>query len=373
MRARLVLGSLVAMLALVAGCSTTGPPSTDELPDGVDDSQITQLATGLDTPWAITPTPDDTLIVTERGGSILEVDPSEATTTRITSVDAAEVGESGLMGATLHPDDASNLFTCYTHRDDEGELENRVVERDLDTDEETVLVDGIAGARFHDGCRLRLDAENRLLATMGDATRESTAQDSDARSGKVLRMNLDGSPAGALDDGDAYVYTIGHRNPQGVAIHPDTSDVWITEHGPDTHDEVNHLVPGENYGWPDAMGEDTNDGEYEPAVWTTGTEGTVAPAGGAFVDAPDSPLHGAFAFANLKTAKVILLELGENGNVEAQHNLFEGEFGRLRAAQWIDGALVLSTSNQDGRGTPGPNDDRILRVPLSVLEDRVSP
>jgi len=366
----------LGVLLLVPGCVDSPPPEEGELPgpEAADNETITQHATNLDTPWAIAPLPDGAAIVTERPGRVLHVDLDTGETATLAELDVAEVGESGLMGAAVHPEDPTRLFTCSSHRNAEGDLENRVTEHDLEDEalgESTVLVDGIAGARYHDGCRLRFGDAGRLYATMGDATEESTAQDPNTRNGKVLRMQPDGTPAGALDESDPYVFTMGHRNPQGVAIHPDTSRVWITEHGPETHDEVNRLVAGENYGWPDAMGEDTAGGSYQASAWTTGESGTIAPAGGAFVDAPKSPLHGDLVFANLKAAKLTVLDVEED-TVTAEEHVFERAFGRLRAIQFVDDALFVSTSNQDSRGEPGPVDDRIVRIPLDVLEDRVA-
>ncbi len=370
---------LLVLLLGLQGCLRTPGPETGELPGPGDagEDEVSVVATGLDTVWEIAFAPDGTLFFTERAGRVLTLAPGADEPTLWARVPAEEHAEAGLMGMALDPGfpDEPFIYLCYTREDPAGGGAENVVARYRTTDGQgsldQVLLDGMDAASLHDGCRLTWDPEGGLLVTMGDATERSTAQDPSSRNGKVLRMHADGRPAGAGGQGwDPAVYTIGHRNPQGMAIHPDTGEVWITEHGPENHDEVNRIQAGLNYGWPEARGPSDGGGAYEPAVWSSGPGGTVAPAGAAFIDAPGSPLHGAFVFATLKAAQLHLFEtLDAPPWIGEEHVLFEGDFGRLRAVSWgPDDALYVGTSNQDGRGTPGPQDDRILRVPLGALE-----
>lgn len=384
MRPKLLAAGLVSLL-LLAGCTSTPPPADDELPPtndtaGPADDRITAVATDLDTVWEIAFSPDERVFFTERPGriqvldSVLDDEPELFR--QMTST--VERGESGLMGLALDPGfpDEPWIYVCQTYRDGEDDLRNRVVRVQGEDGPRETLVDGIDASSIHDGCRLAFGPDDLLYMTMGDAAESSRAQDESSLNGKVLRMTRTGEPRGVGSSGwDERVFTMGHRNPQGLDFHPSTGTPYISEHGPENHDEVNALDIGDNYGWPEVRGEDDGDGRFHPAIWSSGPGGTVAPAGAAFVDADGSPLDEAFVFATLKAAQLHVLELGgpDDRQVESETVVFEERFGRLRAATWgPDDALYLSTSNDDGRGNPGPQDDRILRVPLSVLEDEVA-
>ncbi|MDX1611109.1 MAG: PQQ-dependent sugar dehydrogenase [Candidatus Thermoplasmatota archaeon] len=374
---------LLVTLLVLPGCLSP-EPRTGELdevtppggPGEHPESRIAVVALGLATIWVIAFSPDSRVFLTQRAGTITVLDAEgQASTWR--TVDGAASGESGLMGLALHPAFPQQpwVYACYTYRNDDGELTNRISrfqEQEGQGGAEEILLDGLDGAGIHDGCRLAFGPDGNLHATMGDAARASRAQDPRSPNGKVLRMSPTGTPAGALEGGHPYVYTMGHRNPQGLAFHPATGEAYISEHGPENHDEVNRLVPGANYGWPQARGPDDGDGAYQGSLWTSGAGGTVAPAGAAFIQAEGSPLDHAFVFGTLKASQLhVLLADGSDDRLEAEDRVaLSEEFGRLRAVTWgPDGALYLGTSNRDGRGQPGPQDDRVLRVPLGVLED----
>jgi glucose/arabinose dehydrogenase len=371
--------AVVLAIAAVAGCTQTPPPADEDLPPvgeaGPD--EIGVVASDLDTPWEVALAPDGRLFFTERGGTIGVVEDGN-TTIWLEMPETVEQGESGLMGLALHPEfpERSDLYVCQTHRDDEGELRNRIVLINVTEDgpgEQQVIVEGIDAGRIHDGCRLGFGPEGWLYVTMGDAADASRAQDQTVRNGKVLRYTPYGTPHGVTAGGwHPAVFTLGHRNPQGLAFHPDTGTPYVSEHGPENHDEVNVLREGDNYGWPEVRGEDDGGGRFTPAIWTSGEDDIIAPAGAAFVDQPDSELHRALVVAALADAQLQVFALNETdgqAEVTGEEVLFDERLGRLRAATWHDGALYLSTSNEDGRGTPGPTDDRILRIPLPVIED----
>lgn len=361
---------LAVFVVLVVGCAN-GNGGRNEGP-----SDISVVASGLDTIWAVDFAPDGRIFLTERPGRIRVVpDDRSGDAALWATLDVAETSESGLMGLALHPEFPGTpfVYVCYTYRDGGGLLVNRVSrlrETGGEGTDEQVLLDGMDGANIHDGCRLAFGPDGLLHVTMGDATDAANAQDPSSRNGKVLRIGADGSIPAGNPFGTA-VFTLGHRNPQGIDFHPDSGVPYVTEHGPENHDEVNVLRSGRNYGWPNVRGSDDGGGELEPALWSSGPDGTVAPAGGAFVDAPGSSLDGAFVFATLKAEHLHVLRLDPDdpARVTGERTLLAGRFGRLRACrQGPDGALYLSTSNRDGRGSPAEEDDRLIRVPLSVLE-----
>ncbi len=310
---------------------------------------------GLDTVWELAWGPNGKLYMTERRGNLLVWNGEK--TRKIADLPAIERGESGLMGLALDPDfgEEQFIYTCYTRRKD-GDLEN-VVERLLLQDEEIakrkLLLDGMNASSIHDGCRLAFDSHGQLLITMGDSARGTLAQDKNSLNGKVLRINKRGEiPEDNPFPGNP-VFTLGHRNPQGLDIRPGTGEIYISEHGPAANDEINRLVPGKNYGWPEVGGTVDREG-YKPALWDWTP--TIAPAGISFLG-PDT-----LYLATLKESKLHRLELNDRGEITEDKTVLGG-FGRLRAvAQGPQGeCLYISTSNRDGRGRPAEDDDRVIR------------
>ncbi|MBW3536886.1 MAG: PQQ-dependent sugar dehydrogenase [Actinobacteria bacterium] len=352
MRRRSVWAPLFVVLA---ACSPDAPaPESTETTEGpatpveppVEPAEPVQLAThdiatDLDTVWAIAFTPDGSLHFTERSGRLTRMDPT-AEGTQFRRVDSLQVdgvvetGEAGLMGLAI--DEAGRRFVMYT-----AERENRIVRLD-DGGSQTVLVDGIVAGTNHDGGRLIFGPDDMLYATTGDAGNAERAR-REGLNGKVLRIDP--------NSGEHEVFTTGHRNPQGLCFSP-SGKLFSTEHGPTGGDEVNALEEGADYGWPDSSG--TGIVNYTPAV---------APAGCAVYDDDLIPQwKGDLLFATLRGSALYRLDLApESEAVLGQEQLFAGGYGRLRdVVVGPDGALYLATSNRDGRGDPRPGDDRIVRI-----------
>jgi aldose sugar dehydrogenase len=328
------------------------------------------MAEGLEVPWELAFTPDGRTLVAERPGRIRVIQERTLQEEPFAVLEqVVNTSESGLMGMALHPDFAANghLFVCYTYRNENGDLRNRVARltdvNGIGTDHRIIL-DDMPGAPRHDGCRLGFGPDRKLYMAMGDATESETAQDLDSLSGKILRLEADGSVPADNPFPGSYVYTYGHRNPQGMDWHPETSDLFITEHGPDVNDEINILQPGGNYGWPEVTGVAGDSQFINPILSFTPT---IAIAGAAFYsgDRLASSWQGNFIAATLKGEHLqrVTLEPPEFRTVLSNQRLFEGEFGRLRAvALSPDGYLYFTTSNHNGRGSPQPEDDKVLRL-----------
>ena len=210
----------------------------------------------------------------------------------------------------------------------------------------------------------------KLYVTMGDAGQEKNAQALDSLSGKVLRINPDGSIPGDNPFPGSPVYTYGHRNPQGLDWHPITGDLFITEHGPSRDDEINILAPGGNYGWPEELGAIQHPNYVDPILTFTPT---VALAGGAFYTGGNLPesWEGNFLFSNLKASHLhrVVLAPPDFKSVLFHERLFQSRFGRLRAAAMgPDGYFYFTTINRDGRGVPEAGDDRVMRLVPSAAE-----
>lgn len=337
---------------------------------------VEEVLTGLDTVWELSWGPDAFIWVTERGGRISRVNPQNGERTTAGQVDVLEMGEGGLMGLTFHPDFATQpwVYVAHTYRSDNQVL-NRIVRMRFSggtLGSPEIILQGIPGSSIHNGSRLAIGPDRFLYVTTGDASDASIAQNRDALAGKILRLTLEGQPAPGNPFGSR-TWSYGHRNPQGMVFAPNGA-LYVTEHGPSDNDEVNRIDAGRNYGWPNVHGRcdgDIGPGELsfcgansvaEPiAMWTP----TIAPAGVAYYDHALIPAFGrSLLFATLKDATLYRLALSSDGRtVDATEKLFVRQFGRLRAVLAApDGSLYLGTSNRDGRGTPMPGDDRVIRV-----------
>lgn len=331
-------GSGAPSTAADGGATTTltaGPvvaTTTSTTLDGKVELAATEVATGLDTVWALAWDGQGRLWFTEREGRVRRLG---GPTIEIGGV--VEQGESGLMGLEIDGDD--NLYLMYTTADD-----NRVVRRRADGTGEVVLVDGIAKAAIHDGGRLRFGPDGALYASAGDASVPARAQEAGGRNGRVLALDpVAGNPT---------TFALGLRNTQGLCFAPD-GRFLSTEHGPNEGDEVNVLTRGFNGRWPDVTGNGIRS-------WTP----TIAPAGCAVYDAELIPQwKGSMLFVTLKERDLRRLTFDGAGRVTGEEILFDDAFGRLRDVRvGPDGAVYLATSNRDGRGSPSRSDDRILRV-----------
>lgn len=317
------------------------------------------IARGLEVPWALAFAQDGRLLVTERPGRIRLVKDGRLDPTPLATLQAAAVGEAGLMGLALDPAFPQNgrLYVCSTMAPGRsGRLVNRVVRltlRGAHAGDERVLVDQTPGASIHDGCRLKFGPDGKLYVTTGDAAEPRLAQRLDSLAGKILRINADGSiPADNPFPGSP-VYSLGHRNPQGIAWDR-AGRLFAAEHGPSGHDEVNRILSGRNYGWPEVTGK-PGDPRYVDPLVESGSD-TWAPSGMA-------ALGNDLFVAGLRGRRLLRVRLGPDGNVVGVESLLAGAYGRLRdVVVGPDGALYVTTSNRDGRGSPAPEDDRILRV-----------
>ena len=336
------------------------------------------VATGLEVPWALAFTPDGRMLVTERPGRIRVIQDDQLLEQPLAVLDVASVSEAGLMGIAVDPNFADNghIYVCYTYRTDSGGLFNlrdsggwlnriaRLTDSGGRAGDLRVILDHIPAARNHNGCRMRFGPDGKLYVTMGDAQSADNAQSLESLSGKILRLERDGSVPADNPFPGSYIYSYGHRNPQGLDWHPETGDFFITEHGPSQDDEINILAAGGNYGWPQVTGASSNAAFRDPILAFTPT---IALAGAAFYtgESLGASWDGDFIFATLKGSHLrrIGLESPEFRSVASQQILFLEEFGRLRAvALGPDGYIYFSTSNRDGRGRPFPGDDRILRL-----------
>jgi glucose/arabinose dehydrogenase len=327
---------------------------------------VTTLQAGLQIPWDVAPLPDGRMLVSERVGNLLvyqSTAPGAAQLANNQVVGTRENGEGGLMGIAIDPDFAANsfIYVCAS-RDDEGQYRNQVLRYKLVGNliafDGFVIRGGMTAAGNHNGCRLRFGPDRKLWVTMGDAGNLRNGQDPNALNGKVLRVNTDGTipadnPVIPGSTGRSAIYTWGNRNPQGLAFEPGTGTPYEVEHGDDTHDEINILVAGGNYGYPLFRGPVGRPGYVDPA-WSSGNV-TLATSGADFVVGPQwGAWSGSLFVATLKESDLRRFELFA-GTVRQTNVLFDNTYGRLRSVVFgADGALYVTTSNGTG--------DRVLRI-----------
>ena len=346
------------VLGLTAGCGAPGSPPNDAVPSPLREVTGTPsgpevagvVARDLAVPWGVDFLPGGEALVAERDTArIVRVTPTG--TVPVGRVPGAEAGgEGGLLGLAVSPAFASDrlVYVYYS-----TPTENRIVRMAYENGglgAPQPVFTGIPSATFHDGGRIVFGPDGMLYAGTGDATRPQLAQDRASPAGKILRMTPDGDPAPGNPFPASVVYSYGHRNVQGLAF-DSRGRLWAVEHGADTWDELNRIVPGGNYGWP--LVEGTGGGFRQPAVQWRPDE--ASPSGMAIVE-------DVAYVAALRGERLWQVPLVGDGAAEPVP-LLEGEFGRMRTVVTApDGSLWVTTSNRDGRGDPRDGDDRILRL-----------
>ena len=338
--------------------------------------KLETVATGLEVPWGFAWLPNKDLLITERPGRVRIVENGKLRAAPVFTVpDVEPSSESGLMDISLHPDFAKNgfIYLAYSYNKDGKRVKvMRYKYADGKFTEPTSIIEDIPGAPNHAGMRARFGPDGKLYITTGDATDWNLAQKLDSVAGKTLRLNDDGTipqnnPFIKTPNARAEIWSYGHRNAQGLAWQPGTGLMFQTEHGPSTFegkgsggDEVNIVEAGKNLGWSEIHHTEKRDGmvspllEYSPAC---------APASAMFYNGSAFPtMKGNFFFSCLRSTRIIRVTL-DGRKVAAQEDLVPVIVGRIReVAEGPDGYIYFSTSNRDGRSTPGPEDDRIMRM-----------
>lgn len=332
----------------------------------------TVLTSSLTEPWGITSLPDGRLLVTEKRGTIRIVTSAGSVSPSITGVPAVNAGgQGGLLGVCIDPQFASNRMVYWVFSenvtggtltavakgrlsDNEGTIENPVV---------IYRANPASNSTNHYGGRILFDANGNLMVSTGDKSNTATrplAQSVSAALGKIVRITTNGLPApgnptftgsGALPE----LYSIGHRNPQGIALHPVTGELWQSEHGPRGGDEINRVLAGQNHGWPvitygieyggQPIGSQQQSGVEQPAYYW---DPVISPSGMTFYRGNRVPEWESNLFVGALSGQHIVRLVIENNRIIGEERLLAGENQRFRdITQGTDGALYAVT--QAGR------------------------
>jgi glucose/arabinose dehydrogenase/putative cell wall-binding protein len=353
----LVIGLLAGMLPQAA--LAAAPSMTTAVVQG-----------GLSIPWDVAFLPDGQMLVTERAGRVRVYASGSpgASLVRTINIPVTASGESGLMGIAVDVDFASNryVYVCASQTVS-GAWRNRVLRYTINSTggwgSLKVLVGGMLANTIHNGCAVEMSRDGRLWVSMGDAGNGNLAQNRSSLNGKILRMNREGgTPAdnpviGGLRN---IVYSMGHRNVQGLAIRPGTGQVYAVEHGPNVNDEINRIVAGGNYGWPCHTGNVTSacgsSATTIGSLWASGGS-TIATSGGTFVGGSQwADYNGQLFVTTLKESDVRRFTINQAGtSLGGPTTHFNNAWGRLRASVLGPGGhLYVTTSN-------GSN-DQVIRI-----------
>lgn len=326
---------------------------------------VTEVASNLTVPWEITEGPDHWIWYTQHVGTISRLNPDTGENKLVLDVPGVFHKKSlGLLGMAFHPNTEKQpyLFLHYTYRetgDDQSEIiKSRLVRYTYENDKlitPITILDEIPGKSYHNGSRILVTTDNKVFLTTGDAGNPPSSLDPSKLSGKVLRLNLDGSIPSDNPYPNSPVWSIGHRNAQGITLGPN-NQLYASEHGPNNDDEINRIQKGHNYGWPNVQGyyDQPSEKEYasthfvtEPlAAWTP----TIAAAGLDYYSQSTIPeWQNSLLLVNMKGRALRVLNLDTNGeNIVAEHIYFQKRFGRMRdLCVASNGTIYLGTSNLD--------------------------
>ncbi|MFC0581211.1 PQQ-dependent sugar dehydrogenase [Micrococcoides hystricis] len=350
----------VATGLLLAGCQQDPQDSPEP-----ESSGPVEVATGLEAPWSIVFVPqedqDPVPLVSERNSAkILQLAEDGSTADVATIAGVRTGGEGGLLGLAVDPADSESLYVYSTGQDG-----NRVQRYPLEAEskqlslgEPVTVIEQIPAAGIHNGGRIDFGPDGKLYVATGDASNGSLAQDEDSLAGKILRLNPDGSVPADNPNPDSPVYSLGHRNVQGLAWDED-GRLFASEFGASDWDELNLIEPGKNYGWPQVEGMPADEDADSTAPLQVWKPAEASPSGVAIVD-------GNIYIANLRGQSVRTVPLAELTESE----VVLSDYGRIRdVVVSPDNKLWVLTNNTDGRGEPAEGDDRIIELDPPVSGD----
>lgn len=364
---RLASACAIATLVLLGTVSTAAQViKTQE-----HELRIVEIATGLEHPWSLAFLPDGRILVTERPGRLRIVAGGRLLAEPVAGLPSiVALGQGGLLDIALHPRFAENslVYLAYTGPGEGGigteVARGKLVGNRLADVEVIFRMAPKTEARQHFGGRLVFDRQGHLFLTLGDRGDMERAQRPDDHAGSVIRLHDDGrvpatNPFVAKPGWKPEKYTLGNRNLQGAALHPDTGELWTHEHGPQGGDEINIIRAGVNYGWPVIThgvnyitGTRIGEGTHKPGmaqplhIWTP----SIAPSGMTFYTGDSFPRWRGNLFVGALRGQMLVRLRLDGDKVVGEERFLINTLGRIRdVRQGPDGFLYLLTDAKDGR------------------------
>ncbi len=351
--------AIFAFLTSFYACTKNKSAAKEEetLPDV--ELKTRTVSSGLSHVWEMVYGPDQQLWITDRGGKISRVNPQTGAVTLLLNVpDVVPKGEGGLLGMAINPQFSTNpwVYVVYNYNAG-GDYKEKVVRYTYSggtLNSAFTILDMIPAAGIHNGSRLLISSDQKLFITTGDASEAANAQNTASLSGKILRLNMDGSIPADNPMPNNRIWSFGHRNPQGLV--QVGGKMYASEHGPNNDDEVNLILKGRNYGWPNVEGFCDKSSEQsfctannvvEPLMaWTP----TIATSGLTYYNSDLIPqFKNSLLLLSLKGSKFTQLKLNDAGDkITGSKDFFVNQYGRLRAiCQSPDGKIYIGSSNGD--------------------------
>ncbi|AJM91317.1 PQQ-dependent sugar dehydrogenase [Nitrosopumilus piranensis] len=357
------ISAAVVVIAVVFSIFVlTSPSDPIPLPEPNSNSKsdsVIILAENLDKPRSIAVS-DNRIFVTEKDGFIRVIENDKQLESPLAALRSANVFDGGLLGITLHPNflDNNYIYVFLTYEEN-GNLWNkilRITESENKLKDAETIFDKIPGSSFTNGGFIKFGPDEKLYVGTGTVSDSShLPQDLNSLSGKILRLNDDGTIPEDNPFSNSPVYSLGHRNPQGMTW-DDNGNLYVAEFGPEKNDEINVILAGKNYGWPEQQCSGGTNFEnallcYDPSI---------EPGGILFYTGDKFDFEFPFIMASMRASNLYQVDFEEG--LSSQKSILSG-IGRVRdVVQGPDGYLYVITSNTDGKGFPDANDDKLLRI-----------
>ncbi|MEE8384017.1 MAG: PQQ-dependent sugar dehydrogenase [Nitrosopumilus sp.] len=355
---------IIAVIAVVIFSVFVLTSPSDPIPIPVPTSNsesafVIILAENLDKPRAIAIS-DDRIFVTEKDGSIRVIQDNSLLESPLATFRSANVFDGGLLGIALHPDFSNNhyIYVFLTYEED-GSLWNkilRITESENKLQDVEIIFDKIPGSSFTNGGFLKFGPDKKLYVGTGTISDSShLPQDLDSLSGKILRLNDDGTIPNDNPFSNSPVYSLGHRNPQGMTW-DNNGNMFVAEFGPEKNDEINLIQAGKNYGWPEQQC--SGNDKFENPILCF--DPSIEPGGILFYSGDRLDFESPFIMASMRATNLYQLDFEEG--LSSQKSILSG-IGRVRdVVQGPDGSLYVITSNTNGKGFPNRINDKLLRI-----------
>jgi len=352
-----IVGAMIFSVFVLT--SPTNPIPLPEPNINSENDSVAILAENLDKPRSISIS-ENRIFVTEQDGFVRVIQNDILLDSPLATFRTADVFDGGLIGIELHPNFSNNhfIYVFLTYLDD-GNLWNKIIritESDNKLSDSKIIFDKIPGSSFTNGGFLKFGPDEKLYVGTGTVSDAShLPQDLKSLSGKILRLNDDGTTPDDNPFSNSPVYSLGFRNPQGMTW-DDDGNFYVAEFGPEKNDEINLVLAGKNYGWPEKQC--SGNENFEAAILCY--DPSIEPGGILFYSGDNFDFEFSFILASMRASNLYQLDFEEG--LSSQKSILSG-IGRVRdVVQDTDGNLYVITSNTDGKGFPDSTDDKLLRI-----------